>query len=663
MNIKRHIRSRKILVSRPVLSDFGVLKAKSDSLDCLKEEKDTTTMMTSRKSSVKSKKINCKSVIEKEQLSMPECPLPNKRMTLKGKSVSSKGTTQKRKSSRTSVARSTTKGKVCGSYWTKLISEVSTSWRSSTKIDSADLRTTYSNTSSNSKELQSKWFPCKATKIQSSSILNKKWRKISSQLLTTSLPKITEEDQEETNEEEEKIEKKEKAARVFKYRIYPDDDLIKTYNHAFHTRRFIRNHVLAYIKRYSAKASLYNKDKSVSPLADPNNPDDVTLILNKDGKAQLIPGLTELSRRFINDTAPLIKTTTWLQNYYYDFRSEVIRDLLKDYKSSFARAKKAKKSFDMHFQSKKQDKIKGCSFTIHAKHWNNEWWQRFKPKDLFCRNKRSGNKLPSEIEYAAKLKRYPDGSYFILIPTAMPPLKRSKRNLLVIDPGYRTCFTGINFRDNVLEEIGDGMSHIISRKLHHMNKLKSLINRKARETKVRTLVKEIDEKVTHSRHYAFNHRKRYHMKRALTRMSARVSNMIDDLHKSSAKYMCENYSTIVIPKLDFHTFKGISKRQKSMTARVAHCRFVDYLRNKSKQYENNNVIVVDEAYTSKTCSRCGHWHAKLGALKEFVCPNCHIELGRDENAVYNILMKTIHDKQSLCLGSKTKTLGLNPLLD
>lgn len=34
------------------------------------------------------------------------------------------------------------------------------------------------------------------------------------------------------------------------------------------------------------------------------------------------------------------------------------------------------------------------------------------------------------------------------------------------------------------------------------------------------------------------------------------------------------------------------------------------------------VLDVTEEYTSKTCTSCGHIHAKLGGFKTFKCPHC-----------------------------------------
>ncbi|MFP4124339.1 MAG: zinc ribbon domain-containing protein, partial [Coleofasciculus sp.] len=53
------------------------------------------------------------------------------------------------------------------------------------------------------------------------------------------------------------------------------------------------------------------------------------------------------------------------------------------------------------------------------------------------------------------------------------------------------------------------------------------------------------------------------------------------------------------------------------------------------------VVDVTEEYTSKTCSKCGHIHTKLGGNKHFVCPSCGHAIGRDINGAFNILLKDL----------------------
>jgi len=44
-----------------------------------------------------------------------------------------------------------------------------------------------------------------------------------------------------------------------------------------------------------------------------------------------------------------------------------------------------------------------------------------------------------------------------------------------------------------------------------------------------------------------------------------------------------------------------------------------------------NYKVVNESYTSKTCSCCGSIKEQLGAAKIFTCNNCNLTIDRDIN--------------------------------
>ena len=51
------------------------------------------------------------------------------------------------------------------------------------------------------------------------------------------------------------------------------------------------------------------------------------------------------------------------------------------------------------------------------------------------------------------------------------------------------------------------------------------------------------------------------------------------------------------------------------------------------------LIVCDEAYTSKTCGACGTLYQKLGSNKTFKCAACGYEADRDISAARNILLR------------------------
>jgi putative transposase len=73
----------------------------------------------------------------------------------------------------------------------------------------------------------------------------------------------------------------------------------------------------------------------------------------------------------------------------------------------------------------------------------------------------------------------------------------------------------------------------------------------------------------------------------------------------------------------------------------AHYRFRQTLKAKSELFPWVTVVECDEAYTSKTCPRCGKLNHKLGGKEVFVCPHdgCGYVASRDGSAARNILLR------------------------
>jgi putative transposase len=49
------------------------------------------------------------------------------------------------------------------------------------------------------------------------------------------------------------------------------------------------------------------------------------------------------------------------------------------------------------------------------------------------------------------------------------------------------------------------------------------------------------------------------------------------------------------------------------------------------------VVRVNPAYTSQTCSACGHRQAMPLSVRVYECPHCGLVLHRDHNGSLNIL--------------------------
>jgi len=66
--------------------------------------------------------------------------------------------------------------------------------------------------------------------------------------------------------------------------------------------------------------------------------------------------------------------------------------------------------------------------------------------------------------------------------------------------------------------------------------------------------------------------------------------------------------------------------------------FRDILQCVAKQYTNCHVAIVNEAYATRTCGRCGIARDRVDGT-EYLCPECGWTWGRDWNGARNILLR------------------------
>jgi hypothetical protein len=70
----------------------------------------------------------------------------------------------------------------------------------------------------------------------------------------------------------------------------------------------------------------------------------------------------------------------------------------------------------------------------------------------------------------------------------------------------------------------------------------------------------------------------------------------------------------------------------------SHCRFLNRLLSKAEEL-GKKIVIVSEAYTSKTCSACGWVDQNLGGRKVFGCRRCGWVVDRDVNGARGIFLR------------------------
>lgn len=300
---------------------------------------------------------------------------------------------------------------------------------------------------------------------------------------------------------------------------------------------------------------------------------------------------------------------TWMKEYEYDLRDEAVRDFMKNITSNLAKGGK----FALSFRSLKQQKLTGCSLSVLKKKWNkkkNFYSPIFRPDNL-----KSHQNLPKNLESDSRLIKVSTNKYFISIPkiSEKGDNQAKPNSMIFLDPGVKNFVTGYDPSGKIITWGEHDIGHI-ARLLHYKNKLQGKIK------------KELKNK------------KRKSMRLALLRIGEHIHNLVNDMHKKLAKFLCMNYSQIYLPRLNFHKCKNLNRKSKSKLASLQHCKFLDNLIYKASSYDSK-VHEVNEAWTSKTCSNCGYIKFDLKNQDIYNCSNCHIRIGRDINASKNIMLR------------------------
>lgn len=511
-----------------------------------------------------------------------------RRVTSNDKSTTSYTPTQGTKFSLTLAPVSTTSAKVFKPFWTEYTKEWSRKLWSGTKTDCVDMDL---NSLSGywRKQAQGSWF---SVNLQSRKQMQPESWPTTFSLLQQSLllattgsdrPKIVG-DENECDRKSCSDKKEPVEMKTHKVRVYPTKEQTKLLNKWIGASRWTYNQTVACIRTKSCKAN------------------------KKDLRARLLnnPSLQGTEHEWALDTP-------------YDIRDEAMADVLKSIKANFAAKRK---KFHLKFRSRKDDHQ---SIVVHKKHWNHK---KGVYSSVFGTNKlRSPESLPDKLECDSRLVKNRLGHWYLCLPLKLTKIDLGENqakgeidSIIALDPGVRTFMTGYDPSGKVWEWGKQDIGRIY-RLCHTIDKLQS----------------------EWSKHF-IRHAQKYRLQKAAMRVRLKVRNLIDDMHKKLAKWLCEKYTVVLLPA--FETSGMIRRGQRKINSKTvrgmvtwSHYRFRQRLLHKVQTYTGRKLIVCDEAYTSKTCGQCGLLHQKLGGRKTFVCPSCSVVVDRDVNGARNILLR------------------------
>jgi len=294
-----------------------------------------------------------------------------------------------------------------------------------------------------------------------------------------------------------------------------------------------------------------------------------------------------------------------------------------------------------------------------------KWGQTTKTglyRDIFTPHMKSDEVLPAAMIHDGRLKREWTGRnrYFYIFPIPLgenqAPKHESDKGVVAIDPGVRCFATLYGPQNRTVTNWGDGDVDKLYQLHYKLDRLQAKLNSNVPK-KLGTSLNGKQRPTTWPE-WKVRKRQRYRWRKESAMLWRRVRALVDETHKKLATYLCNSYSTIILP--EFATQRMISRGHRNIgpkTARAmcswAHYRFRQRLLHKAWEYPACRVLLRDESYTSKTCGACGSVHSRLGGSKRFVCPSCTASLDRDANGARNILLRYLNEcgVESLATGS------------
>ena len=205
-------------------------------------------------------------------------------------------------------------------------------------------------------------------------------------------------------------------------------------------------------------------------------------------------------------------------------------------------------------------------------------------------------------------------------PETQGPADAKRGRVVAIDPGVRTFATCYN-PSGQLSEWGVGAGAT----LFELKKRADAIDRAASSKRGRG---------------------RARTRRAAARMRQRGRDLVDELHRKLASWLCREHGAILLPEF---RAQGMVSKNRTVRRRInrttsgrmcglSHYKFKQFLAHKANE-TGCELIMCDEHHTSKTCGQCGTLNDGLGASKVFECGNCGMRADRDWNAARNILLR------------------------
>jgi hypothetical protein len=219
------------------------------------------------------------------------------------------------------------------------------------------------------------------------------------------------------------------------------------------------------------------------------------------------------------------------------------------------------------------------------------------------------------------------GRWYVLLVVkgGVAPVPKDGRpyGAVYLDPGGRTMDTFYS-PDGVAGKLGDGFYDMLSPLLLRADAVTSKHDRYKAD--------EVGTSQT---------RRRLRIRAQALR--TKVRDTVRDLHRKTCRFLCDNFSAIYVTPFTGASVSSV--RGRAIGSKVvrnlmtfAHGEFRVALQ-KYAAARGVLVEVVSEAYTTKTCTGCGHLN-DVGAAHVVRCTECRLEIDRDVAGARNIGLRS-----------------------
>ena len=293
----------------------------------------------------------------------------------------------------------------------------------------------------------------------------------------------------------------------------------------------------------------------------------------------------------------------------FQIKSVAIRDACIAVRSAKAKYRKGDGTSDMRFRSRKNP-VQSCYIPKSA----------IKPQGIYYTiigNLRYNEVLPEDMMDSRIVRQY--GKYYLAVPYKNPRhVAENQGRVVALDPGVRNFVTF--FSEDSYGWLGKAANLVIQKLCFRLDDLIS------RMSKV-------------------NAKRKRSMQKAADRLRERIANLVDELHKKIARFLCTSFDIILLPTFETSQMANKAKRRiRSKSVRqmltLSHYKFRMFLKHKAFEL-GKTVIDVCEAYTSKTVSWTGEIVSVGG--RKVIQSTDGTKMDRDLNGARGIFLRAVVD--------------------